>query len=536
MPSVCIRVVAGNPQRSPGVFVSLARAALVAMRAHPQSPPLKRAGCEALVHIARTGQAAVDKLMAHAQERLQRVPRENEAAREEIARLKAGLEACKDAPRGSQSCSTPTICCCTPVQTLRSSTADEVATARALTQLRLGCPPESQMLLLKAGVPRLLLGALWAHPRSALVAVSALRAIPLVCVRVKTPDVFVSLARAALVAMRAHPQSCPVQQAGCEALVHIAGTGQAVREVCVAEGAVECVASALSLSQKLGPLELPAAACEALAALCPSSPSARERVVALGALGTLVRMAGGGEMGGQVLGPMELRLFSAAVFTLCQLAQHGRDLLDPVVSSGALRALLLSPAIAQLEPSVAAYLCRTVNALARSPERGAYEEERCLAVGAVVLVLRKFGGRDRDAEFAAIKALSQLAKLVVGPHDALGSRLLQPDVGQALAEVKGGTFAANVRKCLRVLKALRRVKSSAGPSTTLQRRLHAAEAKAKAMELAQERLQRVARENEAAREEIAMLKAGLEACKDAPERLAELQHAYDLLLHAFYSC
>eukprot|EP00727_Mastigamoeba_balamuthi_P005106 m51a1_g14594 hypothetical protein (686) ;mRNA; r:1158602-1161177 len=405
--------------------------------------------------------------------------------------------------------------------TLRSSNANEVASASALSQLRLGWPSGSQMLLLQAGVPRLLLGTLEAHPDSEPVTVSALRVMPSVCIRVvagnpqRSPGVFVSLARAALVAMRAHPQSCPVQQAGCEALVHIARTGQAVCDACVAEGAVECVASALSLSQKLGPLELPIAACEALELLCTSSRSARERVLAPGAVETLVRMVAEGEkdskktlsacevlgalvrfvpQGREALGPIELRLFSAAAATLARLVQ-----------------------------------CR--------PElRDTYEEERCLAVGAVVLILRRFG-QDRSVELAALQALTQLAnKLAAGPLEALVSRLLQPDVGQVLANLKKGACSDLACKCLSMIGELRVSRRSTGAPTALKRRLRAVEEKIGEMERVQERLQRVARENEAAREEIARLKAGLEACKDAPERLAELQHAYDLLLHTYYSC
>eukprot|EP00727_Mastigamoeba_balamuthi_P005108 m51a1_g14596 hypothetical protein (324) ;mRNA; r:1168155-1169669 len=311
------------------------------------------------------------------------------------------------------------------VQILRSSAADEVATARALTQLRLESPPESQLLLLKAGVPRLLLGALEAHSRSEAVAVSALRAMPSVCIHVKTnsplrsPDVFVSLARAALVAMRAHPQSPPVQRAGCEALAHIARTGQAVCDACVAEGAVECVAGALSLSQKLGPLELPVAACEALKALRSSSHSARERMVALGAVGTLVRMVGGGDQDSQV------------TLSTCE----------------------------------------------------------------VLRTLSGSGGLSVLAAMASAEAPRSLVRFI-------------PQEAQALRPVQLCLFSA----------------AAATLSCLAQR--------------SQEMLDsvRVARENEAAREEIARLKAGLEACKDAPERLAELQHAYDLLLHAYYEC
>eukprot|EP00727_Mastigamoeba_balamuthi_P005105 m51a1_g14593 hypothetical protein (401) ;mRNA; r:1156843-1158329 len=395
------------------------------------------------------------------------------------------------------------------VQTLRRSAADEAATACALTQLRQRWPisSESQIPLLQAGVPRLLLGALEAHPRSEAVTVSALRVMPSVCIRAKasdpmrSPDVFVSLARAALVAMRAHPQSPPVQQAGCEALAHIRRTGHVVHEVCVAEGAVECVAGALSLSLVLGPPELPIAACEALKTLCTSSPSACERVVAPGSVGTLVRMAAEGDgdsqktlfipQGGQALSSIGLRLFSAAAAILAHLVQCSRELRYSVVHSGAFRALLQSPAIAQLDPPVVTSLCRAIAVLAVSRVPMAYEEERCLAVGAAVLILRQFGGQVRSVKLEALQALAQLAKHVAGTREALVSRLLQPDVGQE-----------NIRE----------------------------------MESVQERLQRVARENEAAREEIARLKAGLEACKDAPERLAELQHAYDLLLHAYYSC
>eukprot|EP00727_Mastigamoeba_balamuthi_P002316 m51a1_g12081 putative serine threonine kinase (537) ;mRNA; f:3007-5389 len=177
------------------------------------------------------------------------------------------------------------------VQGLWVCVADEAAAAQALAHLRdLGSV--AGLPLFQSSAPQLIVATLEAHPGSVPVAVSALGAMASVCVplarsdQMSSPALYASLARAALGVMQAHPQSPPVQRAGCEALARMACSLPAVLDECVALGAVEGVLSALSLG--LEPPELPAAACDALLAFCAGSSSARQLVVRLGAVDVLV--------------------------------------------------------------------------------------------------------------------------------------------------------------------------------------------------------------------------------------------------------
>eukprot|EP00727_Mastigamoeba_balamuthi_P013431 m51a1_g8710 hypothetical protein (393) ;mRNA; f:120217-122788 len=276
-----------------------------------------------------------------------------------------------------------------------------------------------------------LAAALAALHRSLSITVWALSALPCVCEpssAVPAP-LFVSLAEAAVAAMRRHPAFHRLQLFGCNAIARIARAGSYVLGECVRIGAVECVLRVVSACHGSESLLLRESSCAALAVLCDSAPARDLVAEALWDVVSVTRMHT--VQAFQVLGKLGrrgdlsvLRRLAQSVGVLCGLALSGRELCHVVVDAGLLSTLAASDSLAAED---AVQLCRAIVGLSLESEERC-DAQRALCVDALAKVLRRFS--DAHVVDEALEALFALTLRATAQSPSLRAALLQPSTQQ----------------------------------------------------------------------------------------------------------